>query len=403
MNWKYFLTAVFSIFSLSTFAKSVEIYSAPNIPAIQFATGDLRKALKKQGMVCQLFPLGKLHGKKGDVQIIIGLAKNEDVKQGTKSVGINTPQFSSPESYSIQLSHNDNQPSVWAIGSDAAGAMYAGLSLAETFAQEGIEGIKEEDCRPHLEKRGPKINVPLDARTPAYADCGDAAQQNMGVMWEMELWKAHLDQMARYRYNAITMWNAHPFPSMVKVPEYPDVALEDVMIADIDWMEWFPKNAGFGGSKGVTEDILENLKVIKKMTMEDKIRHWQEVMRYAHHQGIEFHIITWNIFTWGTNGKYGITHNVDNEITIDYLRKSVKSLFETYPLLAGIGVTAGEHMPSLTPREKEQWLWKTYGLGVMDAKQAFPGRKIRLIHRYWMSKIPDMEFETPYVIVSLER
>jgi len=39
----------------------------------------------------------------------------------------------------------------------------------------------------------------------------------------------------------------------------------------------------------------------------------------------------------------------------------------------------------------------------MDAKQAFPGRKIRLIHRYWMSKIPDMEFETPYVIVSLER
>ncbi len=81
---------------------------------------------------------------------------------------------------------------------------------------------------------------------------------------------------------------------------------------------------------------------------------------------------------------------MDNEITVDYLRKSVRGLFETYPLLAGIGVTAGEHMQGLSADEKEAWLWRTYGLGVMDAKKAFPGRPIRFIHRYWMSKISDI-------------
>ena len=36
------------------------------------------------------------------------------------------------------------------------------------------------------------------------------------------------DAMARDRYNVLTLWNLHPFPSMVKVPEFPDVALDDV-------------------------------------------------------------------------------------------------------------------------------------------------------------------------------
>ena len=60
---------------------------------------------------------------------------------------------------------------------------------------------------------------------PAYADCGDAAQQNMLMTWDIDFWKEHLDHMARDRYNTITMWSGHPFPSMVKVPDYPDVAL----------------------------------------------------------------------------------------------------------------------------------------------------------------------------------
>ena len=41
-------------------------------------------------------------------------------------------------------------------------------------------------------------------------------------------------QLARDRYNFVSLWNLHPFPSMVKVPEYPDVALNDVWRSKIE-------------------------------------------------------------------------------------------------------------------------------------------------------------------------
>jgi hypothetical protein len=360
------------------------------VPALAFAAGDIRQALAKRGDRAEIVDRLQLSSQSEQNQIVIGLADDEDLLQRLQAAGGNVPAGLAPEGYALRVARRGDHITVWAIGADVTGAMYAGLAIAETIGHRGIAAVEEADCKPYIAKRGLKINVPLDARTPAYADCGDAAQQNMAVMWELDFWKAHLDQMARCRYNTVTLWNAHPFPSMVRVPEYPDVALDDVKIAKIDWLEWFPKNAGRGGSRGVTPDILDNLKTVKRMTIDEKIDFWREVMQYGRDRGIEFHIITWNIFVWGADGKYGITHDVDNEVTIDYLRKSVRALFETYPLLAGIGVTAGEHMPRLTPDQKENWLWRTYGLGVMDAKRAFPDRPIRFIHRYWMSDIPDI-------------
>lgn len=358
------------------FATHPSVLYPADVSAIQFAVDDLESALEAHG--------------EHQTKFVIGMADNQKLLGELRLAGGKSIGEMAPEGYAVRRTEHDGRSTVWAIGADASGAMYAGLALAETIASDGIGGIEEEDCQPYVKKRGLKINVPLDARTPAYADCGDAAQKNMLVMWDLDFWKQHLDAMARDRYNTVTMWNAHPFPSMVKVPDYPDVALDDVKIADIDWRAWFPKHAGHGGANGVTPEILENLRTIKRMSMDEKIAFWREVMQYAHDRGIEFHLITWNIFAWGADGKYGITDDVQNVVTIDYLRKSVRSLFETYPLLAGIGVTAGEHMPKLSPDQKEQWLWKTYGLGVMDAKKAFPGRKIRFIHRHWMSSIPEI-------------
>ena len=43
--------------------------------------------------------------------------------------------------------------------------------------------------------------------------------------------------------------------------------------------------------------------------------------------------------------------------------------------LGGIGVTAGENMQKRRDEfSKENWLWKTYGLGVLDAKKKQPDR-----------------------------
>jgi hypothetical protein len=387
INW---LIIVFIFCSGTIFGQSITIYCPSDIPAIQFAANDLQQALKQKEHSSEIVPISEMSNKQEQTQLVLGLQNDEVLLKQLEAAGGKQPKEIATEGYAIRLTRKDKFVTVWAIGADATGAMYAGLALAEIVAQDGIAGINENDCQPYIGKRGLKMNIPLDARTPAYADGGDAAQNNIADVWDINFWKEYLDALARDRYNTITLWGAHPFPSLVKVPEYPDVALEDVKIADVDWSDWFSKYAGGEGAKGMTSEFLASMKIVKKMTIEEKIEFWREVMQYAHNRGIEFHIITWNIFVWGAEDKYGITGDIDNEITIDYMRKSVRSLFETYPLLAGIGVTAGENMKHKTPEEKENWLWKTYGMGVMDAKKDFPDRKIRFIHRYWMSKIPEI-------------
>ena len=348
---------------------------------VEFAVNQLEEAFASR----QLVVMNNREAKPDNsIQIILTTARDSIVND------LDLPGNMHEQGFSIRKIRDKGRSKIYVIGGGAVGTMYGGFELAETIAMDGIEGIMNIDQEPYVGKRGLKMNIPLDARTPSYADCGDAAQQNIAVMWDIDFWEDQLDQMALHRYNTLTLWAPHPFPSLVKVPEYPDVALDDVKIADIDWRQWFLKYAGGAGEHSVNPEILENLKTVKKISMEEKISFWREVMQYAHDRGIEFHIITWNTFVWAAEGQYGITNNVDNEITIDYLRKSIGSLFETYPLLAGIGVTAGENMKGLTPDEKEQWLWKTYGMGVMDAKKAFPGRPIRFIHRYWQSKIPEI-------------
>ena len=110
-------------------------------------------------------------------------------------------------------------------GGDPVGLMYGGLQIA---GQIKAGNPRSDTGRPYVKKRGIKFNVPLDARTPSYDDTGDAAQKNIEVIWEWDYWTNFLDNMARNRYNLLTLWSMHPYPSWVKVPEYPDVALDDV-------------------------------------------------------------------------------------------------------------------------------------------------------------------------------
>jgi len=129
--------------------------------------------------------------------------------------------------------------------------------------------------------------------------------------------------------------------------------------------------------------MLEHLETVKKISIDEKIQFWRDVMQYAHDRGIDVYIFTWNTFVFGTGGKYGITTANDNLTTIDYFRRSVREMVLTYPLLAGFGITAGENMQNRKDDfSNERWLWKTYGLGIADAKKLQPDRQIRLIHRF---------------------
>jgi hypothetical protein len=182
------------------------------------------------------------------------------------------------------------------------------------------------------------------------------------------------------------LWSLHPFPSLVKVPDYPDVALDDVKRSTVQWKEYYSLNGmGFDAP-----EIVNNTETLKKMTIDEKIDFWRRVMRYGKERNVDFYFVTWNIFVNGTEGKYGITDDIDNETTIDYFRQSVKQMFLTYPDLKGIGLTTGENMRGAGFEQKEDWAFKTYAQGVLDAAKEQPGRKMTFIHRQHQTGAKDI-------------
>ncbi|MCX7013814.1 MAG: hypothetical protein NTW86_14895 [Candidatus Sumerlaeota bacterium] len=356
-------------------------------PPIEFAASEILQAAKAAGIPCRVMGVEELANCRDGACIAIA-ASADDSSALETGLGMAPPHNASPQSYAIRRKA-EGATNAWAVlGADAVGAMYGGLDLAEAIRLGTLDKVANADCSPYIARRGIKFNIPLDARNPSYSDAGDAAQRNIPEMWSMAFWRELLDEMARDRYNVLSLWNLHPFPSMVKVPEYPDVALPDVMRSTAT----LRRDASHSPTEMWSRpEFMEHLEVVKTMTIEEKIEFWRAVMQYAHDRGIETYIFTWNIFTCGARGKYGITDNRTNLITIDYFRKSVRELILTYPLLAGIGITAGEHMGKDIPDiSKEQWLWKAYGEGVRDAKAIQPDRSVRMIHRYHQTDLNEI-------------
>ena len=371
-------------------AMDVQVVFDSQAKGISFAAGDIDTALKKKGHTPTLVRPGDMKATADGMAIVLAPLGNDAAQKAFVAAGGKLPTGLQPEGYAIQSTKTADTKTWWVWGADLTGTMYGGLDIAETIALDGMSGIVKKIQNRHLPVRGQKINIPLDVRTPAYGDYGDAAQKNIPEMWSWDFWTQHLDMLARYRYNAITLWSNHPFPAIVKVPEYPDVALDDVKRTASDYRQWHVNYSRYGDNM-INETLLGKTETVKRMSMDEKIKFWQDVMQYAHDRGITFYLITWNIFISSAQFHYGLTEEPDDVKTIDYMRKSVRSVFQTYPLLGGIGVTAGEHMRGMTPAEKEEWLWKTYGEGLMDAKRADNSdREYRFIHRYWWSNMSDI-------------
>ncbi|MCX6618923.1 MAG: hypothetical protein NTZ98_22850 [Acidobacteria bacterium] len=356
-------------------AASAVIYFERNVPAARFAASDIRQALEAKETTVTERDLTAVGQSGNGLQFVLASSPEESRRMAT---GLKLAAFhaSDPQSYAIRK----RATTYVVLGGGPAGAMYGGLDIAESIRLGTLAEIKDEEHTPYIAKRGIKFNIPLDARTPSYSDASDSAQQNIPEMWSMAFWSEFLDEMARHRYNVLSLWNLHPFPSMVKVPEYPDVALADVKRTTVRF-----EDHRHNGTDMSSPEILAHLETIKRMRIEEKIKFWRDVMQYAHDRGIEVYLFTWNVFTFGAEGKYGITSDQTNLTTIDYFRKSVRETILTYPLLAGIGITAGEHMPvNQGEFSKEKWLWRTYGEGIRDALKLQPNRQFRLIHRQYM-------------------
>ncbi|MDX2432486.1 MAG: hypothetical protein QNK35_16225 [Bacteroides sp.] len=285
---------------------------------------------------------------------------------------------SSPEAYQIRVL---DVRRLEITGTDLNGAMYGGLEVADRIRL-GLP-LEDQDGAPFVKKRGIKFNIPFDARTPSYDDTGDAAQINTETVWDLEFWKAYLDDLARYRYNVLSLWSTHPYPSIIQLEDYLDVALDDVYRVSEGIFQPKFKNR----LQDVDLDEPGVMELVKKISMEDKISHWQQVFQYAEDRGIEIYLFHWNVMTFGATGKYGITPDQSNPVSIDYMRKCISQALRTYPNIKGIGVTAGENADNNIEGEYsiENYLFNTYGRGIMDVLEEQPEREVRFIFRRHMS------------------
>lgn len=354
---------------ISTLAQTVGLFFDSNVAQIKFAAGDIKTALESKKLKVEILPLSALDKKYSNKKVVIALTSDGSVTKVLTKDGGTVPQGLGEQAYALRTTTN----TYWVLGGDANGAMYGGLQMAENIQFNGLSGTYNEQESPSILKRGIKLNLPFDVNSLTYfnANNSTSSRNSIAHVWDMAFWTTWFDEMARHRYNNVSVWNNHAFTSMIKLADYPDVVLNDVT--------GYPDIYNEKDKKGA---------VIKKMTIDEKIAFWRNVMAYAKSRGFSFYLFNWNLFLGTANNKYGMTEGKEgctNPTTITYVRKCTYELLKTYPDLDGIGVTQGENMIK-DDTLASYFLGATYGQGMADYAKENPKRKLNFIHRWHMAE-----------------
>ena len=301
-------------------AKAVTIVHEKGVPQASYAARKLSEALVGQGY--------KVTSKRtGDC--LVKLAVNKE-RLGAEAFSI------VPEGKVVTIYGGDNR-----------GMIYGALALAEMLRNgTPLEEVKASEQKPNLAFRGIKYNLPWDTYRPS-----SALDQHYKTVRELKYWEAFLDMMVENRFNAISLWNMHPYTYMIQPKNFPEAS----PWSKKEFAEW------------------QHL--------------YREIFRMAKERALDTYIVHWNIFV---SEEFSKAHNVAKEnfyphyyvpgdtsqIVRRYLRESVKQVLEEYPDLDGIGVSHGEGMAGMTPLERQQWIDDVIIAGMLDAN-----RPVKLIHR----------------------
>jgi PKD repeat protein len=355
--------------SSMAFSQTIGVFYDTTNEQMKFAAGDIKTALEARSFVVEMLPLSALTANYDNEKVVVALATNTAVTNILVAQGGTIPAGLGPQAYGLRTT-TSSKTSYWVLGGDGNGAMYGCFQIAENITFNGFGQSYTMQESPSIMNRGIKLNLPLDriANTYFNASISAGARNAIPNVWDITFWKSWFDTMARNRYNLVSVWSNHHFTSMIKMPEYPDVAIKDV--------------TGFQDINNIDNKAP---KLIKTMTIDEKVVFWKEVMAYAKSRGFSFYLLNWNLFLDNAENKYGLNRTLTNPATITYLRKCMYQLFDTYPDLDGFGVTQGEAMGDGTEEEKSIFLGKTYGEGMADYAKDFPARKLNFIHRWWLA------------------
>lgn len=314
-----------------------------SMPQAVYASGKLEKALKVNGYY--------LAGEASEGNYLISI--------GVDTTSLGEEAYSLvKEGYTIRIS-----------GGDRRGMIYGCLSLAEDIRNGiNINDVRSRSEQPHYFLRAIKHNTSWYSYRPS-----SALDQHYETLRNPEYWEAFLDMMTENRFNALTIFNLHPFVYMI-----------------------IPRN--FPEASPFSPEEMEQWK---------KLHH--EILRMASERAIDTYIFPFNIFVSEELSK---AHNValtnfyphyycagdSSELVQRYTRECVTQVLQEYPGLTGIGFTLGEGMAGMTPQQREDWMYDTYIEGMRGA-----GRKVKLVHRIPFSSTTESLGATSVEVEQLTR
>ena len=240
-------------------------------------------------------------------------------------------QIMSSENKTLILAKNDR------------GCLYGIMDLTRQLTA-GIEfsDIEGKKVNPALSFRAIKFNLPWSPYRP-----GPATDLHIETCRDLTYWELFLDMMVKNRFNALTLWNTHPFPYMIRATNYPKATPFNNQELD-EWKSF-----------------------------------WMSLFKMARDRGIETYIVNWNIvvspeFAEAYDAKI---HFDRSELVKQYTRESVTQTINEYEDLTGLGVTLADWMGNwgevkMTPEEREAWIQDTFVEGMKAAD-----RKVKFIHR----------------------
>ncbi|TVX97575.1 hypothetical protein [Paenibacillus cremeus] len=262
-----------------------------------------------------------------------------------------------PEGFRIISAQREGRPLLVVAALDEAGAMYGTLELAERLRGCGsLSEVQECVMNARFPFRAIKFNLPWSTYRR-----NESFRLQIETIRDLGFWQRFLDRMAENRYNALTLWNLHPFPYMFRTANFPLAT----PFSDEELAEWK--------------------------------RYWTALFRMAKDRGIETYLVNWNIFVSESfrehyDGEaisddtfYHYGDSYSTEQIKQYTRESITQLINEYPDLTGFGISLGERMNDMTPEDRQEWIKEVYFEGIREAD-----RPVKFIHRAPFSVDPSV-------------
>ncbi|MCB1124254.1 MAG: hypothetical protein KJT03_22070, partial [Verrucomicrobiae bacterium] len=140
---------------------------------------------------------------------------------------------------------------------DGNGLLYGALDIVESIRSGTyLDQFSNKSESPANAFRAIKFNLPW--RSYRF---GPALSQHMETARDLAFWERFLDMMVENRFNALTLWNLHPFSNMIRARNFPfacDLKNDEELA---DWQNFY-----------------------------------HELFRLAMERGIDTYIVNWNIF-----------------------------------------------------------------------------------------------------------